>query len=95
MPDNYPTVPRLFQDGMQEVYGMHVACFTDVDHILVLDQSTEYFKESSQVEQLRRDVQIRVSLGRFLVQILVLLKPFHPPLLDIRRNSPIVLLLLG
>jgi hypothetical protein len=53
MSHHHPTTVSFSQDSVKELDGMHVFCFTDVDHILILDESTEYLEEGGHVEEFR------------------------------------------
>lgn len=49
MPYDNPTSARLLQDAQQKLYGMHIGCLTNIDHVLIFNQSTKDFEESRNV----------------------------------------------
>lgn len=57
MANHDPAVLRLFEDAKEEVDGMHIGCFTDVDNIFVFDECAEYFEEGGDVGELGTDIE--------------------------------------
>lgn len=66
-----PAMIRIFQNFQQEVQGMHVCTLTDVDNVLVFNQSWKDLEKGGQVEKLRAYIKICICSGRSEVTVFI------------------------
>jgi hypothetical protein len=52
-----PAMLGLLEDAEEEINGVHIGCFTNVDHIFIFDECAEYFEEGGDIGQLGADVE--------------------------------------
>lgn len=61
MPDHNPTTIGFHQNFMEKFDWMHILCLTDVDYVLVFDESTKDLEEGRQVNEFGRDIEVVVA----------------------------------
>ena len=74
---------------------MHISSLTNIDNILVLDESTEGLEEGGKVEELRWDIKILIGGSRYLILLDILIEPIFSISGDLSWDGISIFLLLG